>query len=176
MDVRVVAATNRDLSAMVRQGHFREDLYYRLSTIRLETPPLRERGTDILLLARHFADTFNQRFSSSKRISDEALAAIARHSWPGNVRELLHCIEAAMVVCDGDLILPEHLPAALRGNAPRPAQAAGDGVMPSLEEMERRHIRAALEACHGHRGNAARMLGISERSLYRKLGELGLPS
>ena len=177
VDVRILAATNRDLSAMVRQGHFREDLYYRLSTIRVEMPPLRDRGQDVELLAMHFVGSFNERFGSSKRISEQALAAMRRHSWPGNVRELLHAIEAAMVVSEGDEILLENLPGALRAPAAAPFDAeTGSKTMSSLEELERRHIRAVLEACGGHRGKAAEILGISERNLYRKLRELGLPS
>jgi DNA-binding NtrC family response regulator len=176
VDVRVLAATNRDLRAMVRQGQFREDLYYRMSTIMLEIPPLRSRGDDIGLLARHFADVLNERFGSARHISDAALEICAMHNWPGNVRELLHAIESAMVVCEGPEILPEHLPPAVRGGrlagpaAPEPAA----GSLPTLDEMERAHIRTVIEMCHGHRGNAARILGISERNLYRKLHELGL--
>ncbi|MGD0498947.1 MAG: sigma-54 dependent transcriptional regulator [Bryobacteraceae bacterium] len=176
VDVRVLAATNRDMAAMVRQGHIREDLFYRLSTISIETPPLRDRGQDVELLARHFVTTLNERFGSSKQVSEEALSVLRRHAWPGNVRELLHAIEAAMVVCEGERILPEHLPPALRNSAASaPAGApAGSATLPSLEELERRHIRLALEACGGHRGNAAKILGISERNLYRKLREHGL--
>ncbi len=176
VDVRVLAATNRDLRAMVRQGQFREDLYYRMSTIMLEIPPLRSRSSDIALLAEHFVAVLNERFESSRRISDAALEMFRLHSWPGNVRELLHAIESAMVVCEGFEILPEHLPQTVRG-----AHAAGpvapsdrSARLPTLDELERSHIRTALQMCNGHRGNAARILGISERNLYRKLHELGL--
>ena len=177
VDVRVLAATNRDLQAMVRQGQFREDLYYRMSTINLEIPPLRRRGSDIELLARHFVDQMNERFSSSKRISDEALAALRGHAWPGNVRELLHAVEGAMVVCEGAEILPEHLPASVRAPSVKKSSDAaenGGGKLPTLDELERNHIRLALEASEGHRAHAARILGISERNLYRKLRELDL--
>lgn len=176
VDVRVLAATNRDLPAMVKQGLFREDLFYRLSTISLEIPPLRQRRADIELLARHFVAVLNERFSSSKRIGEAAMRALARHDWPGNVRELLHAIEAAMVVCEDDVILPEHLPracqaAAAASSGPEPLE---DGRLPTLEELEKAHIRKALEKTGGHRGSAARMLGISERNLYRKLREYEL--
>jgi DNA-binding NtrC family response regulator len=176
VDVRVLAATNRDLRAMVRQGQFREDLYYRMSTITLEIPQLRSRGSDIALLARHFVAVLNERFESSTRISDAALEVCQLHDWPGNVRELLHAIESAMVVCEGHEILPEHLPPTVRGAyLAEPAATPDRGErLPTLDEMERSHIRMALEACHGHRGNAAKILGISERNLYRKLHELGL--
>jgi transcriptional regulator with PAS, ATPase and Fis domain len=154
VDVRVLAATNRDMPAMVRQGHFREDLYYRLSTIRIELPPRRRRGADIDLLARHFVAILNERFGCAKRLGDGALAALRRHPWPGNVREL-HAMEAAMVVCEGDEILPEHLPI-------RPTQPTEPSRIATLEELEREHIRAALDAANGHRAQAAKMLGISE--------------
>jgi DNA-binding NtrC family response regulator len=177
VDVRVLAATNRDLQAMVRQGRFREDLYYRMSTIALEIPPLRSRGSDIDLLAKRFAAVWNERFSSSKQIGEAALDALRRHTWPGNVRELLHAMEAAMVVCDGGEILPAHLPAAVRGPAAqRPSPPAEGAKLPTLDELERTHIRLALEAAGGHRGNAARILGVSERNLYRKLRSHGLLS
>ena len=175
VDVRVIAATNRNLQAMVRQGRFREDLYYRMSTIALEIPPLRGRGSDVDLLAKRFAAVWNERFSSSKQIGHAALEALRRHNWPGNVRELLHAIEAAMVVCDGGEILPAHLPAGVRGPAAgRPSPPAEGAKLPTLDELERPHIRLALEAAGGHRGNAARILGVSERNLYRKLRSHGL--
>jgi DNA-binding NtrC family response regulator len=178
VDVRILTATNRDVSSMVRQGLFREDLFYRLSTITVEVPPLRARGADVELLALQFVATLNERFGSSKRISEEALQLLRRHNWPGNVRELLHVVEAAMVLCEGTCILPEHLPATLRGSpaAIGSTLLPNGASLPTLEQAEREHIRLALEASNGHRGNAARILGISERNLYRKLHEHGLLS
>lgn len=173
VDVRILAATNRDLPSMVRQGQFREDLYYRMSTISVELPPLRQRGSDVELLARHFVGVMNERFASSKRFSDAALGALRRHTWPGNVRELLHAVEGAMVVCEGTEILPEHLPSSVRGGNVKSSLNKA-GKLPTLDELERNHIRLALQASEGHRGHAATMLGISERNLYRKLRELGL--
>jgi DNA-binding NtrC family response regulator len=181
VDVRVLAATNRTLPLMVKQGLFREDLFYRLSTITIEVPPLRRRPGDVARLAQHFVAMLNGRYAASKRLGSRALESLERHDWPGNVRELLHAIEAAMVVCDGEEIQPEHLPRAISSPtlpvagpaaAPDPAQAP----LPTLEQMEREHIARALRASDGHRGNAARMLGISERNLYRKLREYGLLS
>jgi DNA-binding NtrC family response regulator len=176
VDVRVIAATNRDVPTMVRQGLFREDLFYRLSTITVEVPPLRARSADIELLAQHFVAMLNERFGSGKQISDQALQVLRRHNWPGNVRELLHVIEAAMVLCEGSSILPEHFPATLRNAQPAvvPCIASNGASLPTLQEAEREHIRRALEASHGHRGNAAKILGISERNLYRKLHEHSL--
>jgi transcriptional regulator with PAS, ATPase and Fis domain len=174
VDVRVLAATNRDLRAMVSKGLFREDLFYRMSTITVEIPPLRKRGADAELLARYFVGMLNERYGSRKVLSEDAVDAIRRHSWPGNVRELQHAVEAAVVVCEGETILAEHLPASVRGGS-APAMAAtppvDDGRLPTLVELEVMHIRRALEANHGHRGHAARALGISERNLYRKLKE-----
>jgi DNA-binding NtrC family response regulator len=178
VDVRVLTATNRDVSSMVRQCLFREDLFYRLSTITVEVPPLRARGTDVELLAQQFVATLNERFGSSKRISEEALQLLRGHNWPGNVRELLHVVEAAMVLCEGSCILPEHLPATFRNSrvAVVPRFSSDGASLPTLEQAERELIRLALEASNGHRGNAARILGISERNLYRKLHEHGLLS
>jgi len=177
VDVRVLAATNRDLRVMVNKGLFREDLFYRMSTITVEIPPLRKRTQDVELLARHFVGMLNERYSSGKVLGEGALEALRRHSWPGNVRELLHAIEAAAVVCEGKEILAEHLPASLRDGSSQPAitvPALEGGRLPTLVELELAHIRCALEASRGHRGNAARILGISERNLYRKLKEYRL--
>jgi len=178
VDVRILTATNRDIPAMVRQGLFREDLFYRLSTITVEVPPLRARGADVDLLAQQFVTMLNERFGSSKQISDEALELLRRHCWPGNVRELLHVVEAALVLCEGRCVLPEQLPAALRNSKPvaRPSFSTADSSLPTLQQAEREHIRSALEASKGHRGNAARILWISERNLYRKLREHDLLS
>jgi len=135
---------------------------------------LRKRGQDIELLARHFVGMFNERYGSSKVLGAGVLEAIGKHSWPGNVRELQHAVEAAAVVCEGDEIQAEHLPLSVRGSltAPPPAPATVDGDrLPTLVEVELMHIRRALEASRGHRHQAARILGISERNLYRKLKE-----
>lgn len=174
VDVRVLAATNRDLPAMVRQGLFREDLYYRMSTITVSLPPLRERLEDIDLLAGHFVAMLNDRFGFQKTLSPGALEILRRHDWPGNVRELGHVIEATMIVCDGTEIRPDHLRPALRRAALAPAAENGDGQLLTLEAMERAHIVRALQVTDGHRGQAAKALGISERNLYRKLREYGL--
>ncbi len=178
VDARVVAATNRDLPAMVRQGVFREDLYYRLKTIEIRVPPLRERPSDIDLLARHLVARLNERFGFNKRIGDSGLDVLRRHDWPGNVRELSHALEAAMIVCDGPEVLPEHLPglpsARPGGNGATTAAAGRRAPLPTLEQLERVHIEAALAATGGRRAESARILGISERNLYRKLREHGL--
>jgi two-component system response regulator AtoC len=173
VDARVILATNCDLVGMVRQGLFREDLYYRLSTIILGLPPLRERGGDVDLLANHFITLLNDRFGLRKRLSPEARDVLLRHDWPGNVRELLHAVERALIVCEGDEVGPEHLPGALGSRASGPSVQAG-GPLQSLAELEREHIERVLDSVGGHRGKAARILGISERNLYRKLKAFGM--
>jgi DNA-binding NtrC family response regulator len=169
VDVRVLAATNRDLTSMVRQGLFREDLFYRLSTISVHTPPLRDRVGDIELLARHFVAQLNDRFGCRREVGDAALDLLRGHDWPGNIRELKHVLEAAHVTCDGPDIRPEHLPIVPR----RPPASAPASALPTLDDLERDHIRRVLDATHGHRGQAAKILGISERNLYRKLRDFG---
>lgn len=164
---------------MVAKGLFREDLFYRMSTFTVEIPPLRKRPGDIELLARHFVKMLNERYGTTKVLGESCLKALCGHAWPGNVRELLHAVEAAAVVCEDGEIRDEHLPAPVRaaGSAaapPSPEPAANGPQFPTLVELEVLHIRRALESSHGHRGNAARMLGISERNLYRKLKEYRL--
>jgi DNA-binding NtrC family response regulator len=176
VDARVVVATNRALATLARQRLFREDLYYRLSTITVELPPLRQRAGDVELLAEHFVARLNERYGFSRRLGPEAMALLRGYDWPGNVRELLHVVESAAVVCEGSEILPPHLPAALRAPvAPSPPAAETAEPLLTLQEVERAHIERALRATGGHRGNTARMLGISERSLYRKIEEYRLP-
>jgi DNA-binding NtrC family response regulator len=126
------------------------------------------------LLAEHFVARLNERYSFSRRLGSEAMALLRRHDWPGNVRELLHVVESAVVVCEGSEVLPRHLPAALRAPVPSPPERDATETLPTLQEAERALIERALRATDGHRGNAARMLGISERSLYRKLEEYRL--
>ena len=174
VDVRVIAATNRNLERSVGQGLFREDLFYRLSTIILRLPPLRDRGDDVALLTRHFVEEFSRRFGLHTRVGDDAMALLRLHDWPGNVRELFHAIERAMVVCEGEEILPEHLPISLRAGSAPASLPEADGTLPSLAEVERVHMERVLRSVAGHRGKAARILGISERNLYRKLKEFDL--
>jgi DNA-binding NtrC family response regulator len=181
VDVRVLAATNKELPSMVAQGLFREDLYYRLKTISVRLPPLRERQGDIELLAHHFAALFNDRFGFHKRLAPATIERLRQHDWPGNVRELLHVIEAAMIVCEGDEIQPEHFAAAPRSapvaiaaaHEPGPAAPTPEPLL-TLEALERGHIELALRMAGGHRSHTARLLGISERNLYRKLKDYGL--
>jgi two-component system response regulator AtoC len=172
VDVRVIAATNRSLETMMKEGAFREDLFYRLNVFSLSIPPLRERHDDVDLLVDHFIRNSSVVTKRSARVSPEALEVLRRYPWPGNVRELENVIERALILCDRGLIEPEHLPMGVRLE-PTMRPADDDGHLVTLEEVERRYIRRVLEECGGHRQKAANILGISERNLYRKVKELG---
>ena len=177
VDVRVLAATNRDLEGMVVRGQFRQDLYYRLKTIAIELPPLRDRAEDISLLATYFAERRVRRSGMTKRIGAAAMERLLRHHWPGNVRELLHAVEAATVMCEGPEIQPEHFSPTLRESSIPPVdERDGDDALLTLRDLEARHIARVLRSTDGHRGEAARILGISERNLYRKIKEYRLLS
>jgi two-component system response regulator AtoC len=171
VDVRVIAATNRSLEQMMKDGAFREDLYYRLNVFSVQIPPLRERKSDIVLLVDHFIRNSSIVPKRTVKASPEAHQVLQRYLWPGNVRELENVIERALILTDGGAIEPEHLPMGVRL---QPAfEEAGDSKrLPTLEEVERRYIKRVLDECAGHRQKAAAILGISERNLYRKLKEL----
>jgi DNA-binding NtrC family response regulator len=171
VDVRVIAATNRSLEAMMKESAFREDLYYRLNVFSLHIPPLRERRDDIVTLIEHFIRNSTIAPKRSVRVSDEAMEVLRRYPWPGNVRELENVIERALILCDGGMIEPEHLPMGVRVT-PQFGHDEDSDRLPTLEEVERRYIRRVLEECKGHRQKAATILGISERNLYRRLKEL----
>ncbi len=176
LDLRLVAATHRDVRAMVQRGEFREDLFFRVAAVELRVPPLRERDGDVLLLAEAFlqrhADTHGRRL----RLSPAVEAALAAYPWPGNVRELEHVIARAALLTDGERIHDAQLP-----RAPV-ALPAGDAAVPApppivtLKEAERRAIVAALQACGGDKAQTARTLGISRSALYQKLERHGLGS
>lgn len=175
-DVRVVAATNRDLHSMVAEAQFREDLYYRLNVITVPVPPLRDREGDALVLTRHFAAHYaHQEGCAPISLSPEAEALLRAHSWPGNVRELKNLIERLTILYPGREIGVSHLPRELRGGA---AGAADDGGAPSigdhLEQAERQLLLDALSRSSGHKGRAAETLGISRHALKRRLQRLGL--
>jgi two-component system, NtrC family, response regulator HydG len=175
VDVRVLAATNRDLRAEVAAGRFREDLYYRLSVFPITIPPLRTRsGADVQELLERFLSELSPRHPGSPRdLSPRALDLLLAHRWPGNVRELRNTVERALVLARGaDAILPEHLPEVVRAAPSRPAPEEG-GIAP-LAEMERLHIERALRESGGNRTLAARWLGISRSTLYVKIREHGL--
>jgi len=177
VDVRVVAATNRDLTAEVAAGRFREDLYYRLAVVVVHLPALRERGNDVELLARHFASEFASGLGRGVPLIDESVLGLLRaYAWPGNVRQLRNVMERALLVLDGDRLLPEHLPPEVRGEAPAPRTSAhpADGPFLSLREVEERHIRRALALTNGNLGHTAEILGIHRNTLRQKLRRLRL--
>jgi len=175
VDVRVIAATNRALETMIREGQFREDLYYRLNVFSLVVPPLRERRDDIPPLVEHFIRNSPVVSKRQVRPSPAAMEVLQRYHWPGNVRELENVIERALILCDGGVIEPEHLPMGVRLE-PSFRSDGDDRRLTTLEEVERRYIRRVLEECKGHRHKAAAILGISERNLYRKLKEIDAAS
>ena len=173
VDVRVVAATNKDLSKLVRKGVFRQDLFYRINVVRLKLPELRDRREDVPLLVDHFIGKFNRLQNKDiTGISDGTLAILMEHDYPGNVRELENLIEHAFVLCRSGLIEPCHLPPALRGDgvsSPRPSHSPR-----TLKAFEALHI---VDAVHRHSGNrtaAAKELGINPSTLFRKIKSLGL--
>jgi DNA-binding NtrC family response regulator len=181
-DVRVVAATHRNLEQEVKGGRFREDLYYRLKVVEIELPPLRERREDIPALAQRFLERVTERLSrDKKRISEEALSRLARHRWPGNVRELQNAIEQAAVLAAGpeiqasDLNLPdedEELPAA--GGAELRELAFSDAKRRAVEGFERDYLLAALRRHGGNISRTAESIGMVRQSLQQKIRELGL--
>jgi two-component system response regulator AtoC len=172
---RVVCATNRDLDAEVASGRFREDLYYRVNVVGVRVPPLRERGTDVLVLAEHFAAAIAARTGRPRfELSPEARRRLLEYSWPGNVRELENCVERAVAVCRGseiterdlpDKVVAEHVPTGV-------STGPGAGLL-TLAEMRRRYVRSVLATVSGNKAKAARLLGIDRRSLYRRLENKG---
>jgi DNA-binding NtrC family response regulator len=174
VDLRLVAATHRPLDELVERGLFREDLYYRLNTIHIEVPPLRERREDIACLAAHFVSRFNQRFGADKELSPEAMEVLMAYPWPGNVRQLSNTIEQIVVLCEQPVITPACLPPAFRSHEAPGGSTSADSTIISLAQVERQYIEFVIGKLGGHRAKAARALGIGERSLYRKLKEYGI--
>ncbi|MBK8939162.1 MAG: sigma-54-dependent Fis family transcriptional regulator [Polyangiaceae bacterium] len=172
VDVRIISASNRDLALRVREGAFREDLFYRLNVVNLALPSLRERASDIPELATFFLKRYAQEnHKPLEGMSDEALAALVSYGWPGNVRELENVIERAVVLCDAPRIEARHLPPHLAPSAPRDAPPAIPGA--TIAELERYAILKTLEACRGSTSRAAAVLGVSPRKVQYKLREYG---
>jgi DNA-binding NtrC family response regulator len=198
VDIRLIAATNRDLRAMVKAGQFRDDLYYRLSAAALEVPPLRRRRDALEALAAHFVEHYNRLFGKRVRlISRRALAALKRHEWPGNVREFAHAIQSAVMLADGETldidVLPEHIvlgasdgnqveveePAVIVSQSlDRPIYSNGGDAESRepllLDEVIKNALMRSLEETEGNRRRAADLLGISRSTLYRMLARYGL--
>jgi len=173
-DMRLVAATNRDIDKEVAEGNFREDLYYRINTLTIHIPPLRERREDIPVLARHFLKM--QATANPPDLTEETLETLIQYSWPGNVRELRNAMERLAILRAGEEIRPQDLPRDLttdqRSNGGSSADLVGESV--SLENLERAHIEAVLRRENWHQGRTAETLGISAKTLYRKIREYGL--
>jgi two-component system response regulator HydG len=176
-DARIIAATNRDLRAEVEAGRFREDLYYRLNVISVTAPPLRARREDVPLLVDHFVGLYCKKNARSRlTIPGEVLARLVDYSWPGNVRELENVIERAAVLCRGESMTLDDLPEAIaQASAPAPS-ALTFSIGTPLEEIELRMIKETLKHAHGDKPLAAQLLGISTRTIYRKLGENEAPA
>ena len=172
VDVRIVAATHRDLDVLSRDGHFRQDLYYRLNVVAIRVPPLRERPEDLLPLVAHFLEKHGKQLGrTSCKLSAEAADALGRYPWPGNVRELENAIERALVLGREDLIRAEDLPQTV---AASPTATSDTAVPRPLAEVEREHILRALRVVRYNKTAAARILGFDRKTLYRKLREFGL--
>jgi two-component system, NtrC family, response regulator AtoC len=180
VDVRVIAATNRDLEAQVREGRFREDLYYRLNVLRVTMPPLRDRDRDVVLLARHYAKVFSQEFRKPLReISVEAEATLQAYSWPGNVRELRNVMERAVLLAERPVLAPDdfetlhalHSPGA-GGSSPGGIELPAEGLR--LDEVEKRLIGLALERTRGNQTRAAALLGLHRDQIRYRMEKYGL--
>jgi DNA-binding NtrC family response regulator len=181
VDVRVIAATNRPLKGLVKQGKFREDLFYRLNVVKIDLPPLRERPEDIPLLATHFAEKYAVPGESPKLISPAAMEVLINYPWPGNVRELENVIERASVTCRSNTIEVENLPTELASpSTPRaPFQIDLNRPLPELckemiANLEKQYIQKALRKTHGHVGRCAKICGMSRRSITSKIAEYAL--
>lgn len=167
VDVRIISATNMDLSQMVQKGLFREDLYYRINTIRIESPALRDRDQDIGLLAGRFLERYAGKYGKhALRLSNKALEKLYRHSWPGNVRELKHTMENVVIMCESDTIQPEDINLSI--SIPQ------DESSMNLETVEKNTIRKALTTYRGNYASIASELGISRTTLYHKIRKYGL--
>ena len=172
-DARILAATNRDLEAMVREGEFREDLFYRLNVVSIHLPPLRERREDLPLLAEHLLRRINRRLHTKvEAISEAAWRRLESYDWPGNVRELENVLTRAAVLSRGGPITPELLGLPETETAPVPAENETEPLL-SLEELEKRHVRRVLEHTRWHKGRACEILGISRPALERRIRKYG---
>ena len=174
-DTRLISATNRDLRSMVAEGKFREDLFYRLDVVNIHIPPLRERQEDIPILIKTFIDEFaEENGKGSQTISEEALSSLCSYKWPGNIRELRNCIERMVVLSRGPVLRLENVPVGIRDGYSVSAASAMPSPTLDLDRNEKMLILKALEECGGNRTSAAVKLGISRRTLHRKLKEYSI--
>jgi transcriptional regulator with PAS, ATPase and Fis domain len=173
LDIRIIASTNRDLQEAIKEGTFREDLYYRLSVVPIRLPPLRERTADIPMLVEHFIDKHNKMSGRQvQSISKRALETLSSYSWPGNVRQLEHTIERILILEDCEVIEPEHLPAIITQRQGEFQVFSEEGF--TLEELEKRYIQFILRRTKGKRQEAAQILGINRKTLGAKIKKYGL--
>lgn len=172
IDVRLICATNADIRRMVEEERFRQDLLYRINTIELHIPPLRERGNDILLLADHFLQRYARKYQKEMRgLTREAKNKLLRYAWPGNVRELQHTMERVVILGDGSLLRPENF--VFQAAAPTRSHKEEMEVL-NLEQLERQAVERAMRLSEGNMTKAAEYLGITRFALYRKIEKLGL--
>ena len=177
VDVRIIAASNRNLEEEVRKGTFRDDLYYRLSVIPIHLPPLRERREDIPLLIEHFIATFSNEYNvEPKQLAPDALEKLVSYPWPGNIRELQNVIERVFALSQTTEITRADLPTSVGGFEEHPLNFTGLSELPTLEVMEKSLIAAALQKSHGNKNEAARILSIDRQRLYRKIEKYELES
>ncbi len=174
-DVRLIAATNRNLRAAIADHTFREDLFYRIDVIHIDVPPLSERDDDVILLARYYAELYAEKMGKSvSSVSPDAVQRLLAYNWPGNVRELQNCIERAVALTDHAEIGVADLPTEIRTcKAAVPTRRASQTTLTSLAEMERRYILRVLGAVHGNRKEAAKILAVDRKTLYRRLRRYG---
>jgi DNA-binding NtrC family response regulator len=176
VDVRILAASNRDMSQMLKHGQIREDLYYRLSVVEISLPPLSERREDIPLLVKHFLEQFNAKNNRSVSIEPAAVDELQKHEWPGHVRELENAVSRLAVFAPAGTITVAQIEEERHlSQAPEPEAPAADSAPPDrLMEMERLHILRVLKEVRGNRSEAARRLGIERKTLYKKAERLGI--
>jgi DNA-binding NtrC family response regulator len=173
INVRILAATNRDLEHAVADGSFRRDLYFRLNVLSLRIPPLRERRQDIPLLATNFLDRVSQASGRARELSDDAMKALLAYDWPGNVRELENCLERCCAMSSGTVINTVDLPSSISGAPPRLAAAMPENRILPMVELEKQTILSTIMQLNGDKLMAAKLLGIGKTTLYRKLKEYG---
>jgi PAS domain S-box-containing protein len=174
-DVRVITATNRDLAGLIREGRFREDLYYRIKVLHIHLPPLRERRSDVPLLCDHFIELFNDRYKKAiAAVSDEVSAALLAYEFPGNIRELENILEHAFIFCKGETIEMDHLPPELGGEEKEGEGLATLAGVKNFQELEKLYIESVLAETGGNKTLAAKRLGIHKATLFRKLKQLGI--
>jgi len=168
VDVRVICATNKDIAQMVEEEKFREDLWFRINTVRVQLPPLRERAGDVTLLAHYYLKKYNERYNLQARLTDSGIKEMESYTWPGNVRQLQHMMERLTILAPGARIDETAVRAAIEATEPR------DISSETLADTEAEQIRRVLAATNGNKSRAARILGIERKTLYRKLEKMGL--